>query len=378
MRIPSATGIVLAAALTAGCATAGPRPLEHPELQNQLGQLGVEGRTYHIDLADTQSIHLHDVHLMGQDLVVEDIHGHLTCLDATTLMPRWDYYGMPTHFDERPSVTPSDIVGVAGGKLFVIARHNGTIMGDPVRVDAVLSARPVATSSTLYAPVYAAARGDDKLITVSLGSGFQGWGFYSDDAIVADMAKGGTGDSALIYAATSAGALVAYPANLASQPKPEPAWIGHAAAPVRRDLVVNGDDLGVVTSDGRLICMDRITGRPRWEAYPSSGELAGSSAQFSDTHVFYVCGGELRAFDRATGRKAWALEGATEYAATRGDRVIVRMGNGGLYMAVDAESGETVGMANLGDAHIVPQATVDATVYTVGAQGLIMAVESGF
>ena len=117
MRIPSATGIVLAAALTAGCATAGPRPLEHPELQNQLGQLGVEGRTYHIDLADTQSIHLHDVHLMGQDLVVEDIHGHLTCLDATTLMPRWDYYGMPTHFDERPSVTPSDIVGVAGGKL---------------------------------------------------------------------------------------------------------------------------------------------------------------------------------------------------------------------------------------------------------------------
>lgn len=376
MRIPSATGIVLAAALTAGCATAGPRPLDHNALESALGELGIEGRAYHIDLADTQSIHLHDVHHDGQDLIVEDIHGHLTCLDAGTLMPKWDYYGMNGPFDEAPSFTATDLIGVSGGKLFVVARKNGTIDGDPMRVDAVLSARPVSTGSTLYAPVFASAIGDDKMITVSLGSGFQGWGYYADDDILADMAKGGSGESTLIYMATTAGALFAFPAELASQPKPQPAWIAHAAAPVRRSLVVDGDDLGVVVSDGRLMCLDRITGRARWEAYPEPGELAGSSAQFSDSHVFYVCGGQLRAYDRATGRMAWALDGATEYAATRGDRVICHMQDG-LYVSVDAASGEIKGTANLGNAQILPAVAADSTVYAVTDDGLLMAVEFG-
>jgi outer membrane protein assembly factor BamB len=375
MRLAYAAGVLALATLATGCATA-PRQDTDKVLKRTLDALGVEGRSYAMDLSMAASVHVKNVHRAGGDLLLEDIHGHLTYVDGTTLTPKWDYYGLGQPFDVKPDLTPSAIIGLAGGKLYVISRHNGTIDGDPMFVDVIPSAAPVSTDSTLYVPTYATPTGDDTVTAVSLGSGFKGWGVKTNEFVVADMAKGGTQGGDTLYFATANGAIFAYPTKLASEPRPEPAWSAHAYSPIRHNLVVDGDDLGVVTADGRLICYDRVTGNVRWEVYPDSGERAGSRAQFGPNHTFYVCGNELRAFDRETGRRAWSHREADRFLAQRGDRVLV--GNGKRIWALNATSGKVISCVNAPGVIIVPDSTADQTVYAVSPTGVIVAVELGW
>ena len=212
---------------------------------------------------------------------------------------------------------------------------------------------------------------------MSLGSGYRGWGWTATSDVTANMAKGGPGGGDTFYFATTDGSIYAFPTALASRSAPNPAWTAHAKADIYLDLAVDGDDLAVVTSDARLICFDRITGNVHWEAYPNHNENAGSPAQFSSKNVFYRVGGELRAYDRATGKMAWAVEGATAYLAERDDHMLLK-GEGSTFYSVITATGEVIEEADMPGVTIPSSVAANGTVHVVTHDGLLVAVEYGW
>lgn len=377
MRLASAIGLVALALTGAACRTAATRPSGEKELAAKLRELGIEGKTYSNDLGQVASIHLGKVYNVDDDLLLEDIHGHLTYVDGATLNPRWEFYGLPRPFEKSPDSTPSAIIGLSGGKVFVISRGNGALDGEPHRVDVVPSGAPVATDQTIYVPTYPTPSGNKTVYAISLGSGYMGWGWRTNSTVVGGMAKGGPGGGDEFYYATSDGMLYAFPTYPATERTPEVGWTANLHGTVTNDLALDGGDLAVVLTDGRLVLVDRITGTVRWEAYANGSETAVGSATFSKSHVFYVCGGELRAFARDTGTKAWGVKGATAFIAERGGRMLLAGGKGEV-ISVDKKSGAILGRASVAGWTFPRRGTPDATIYAVSTRGELLSVESGF
>ncbi len=377
MRLASATGFLAVALLATACGSTPRRAPGDVSIGKQLASLGFEGRTYMHDLSEAASVNVHAVHRMDDDLLIEDLHGHLTYVDGSSLNVSWEFYGLPRPFSHAPSFTPSAIVGIADGWLFVISRANGVPSPDPRVVDVIPSASPVANDTTIYVPTYPTPAGNKTVYAISLGSGYQGWGQRTHSDVTADMAKGGQLGGDTIYFATETGEVYAFPAYVATERKPEAAWTAHAQSHVRYDLSVSGEDLGVVTDDGRMICYDRITGGVRWEAYGNNGERAEGAAQFSENHAFYRRAGSFHAYARDTGTPAWSIEGATTFLAERDDKMLIGA-PGGVVMSVDTATGKVLGRAHLPGVRFPAQPVKNGTVHVVTNHGLLMAVEYGW
>ncbi len=375
MRLASAFVVVALALTTAACRTAADRPSGDKGLASSLARLGVEGKTYVNDLGQVSSIHLGKVYAVGSDFLVEDIHGHLTYLDGATLNPRWEYYGLPRPFDQAPDSTASSIIGVSGGKLFVLSRDNGTTDVEPRRIDVVASTSPVATDSTIYVPTFPTPSGNKTVQSVSIATGYLGWGVRTDADILGGMVKSDHGDE--FYFGTTSGNVYAYPTYTATAAANDVGWSTNLHGGITSALACDGADLAVVMNDGRLVCLDRVTGKARWEAYAGGRESAEGPAMFSAKLVFYRCGGELRAFARDTGDKAWAVKGATGFIAERGGRMLLS-GAGGELISVDKKTGEVLGRADGRGWTFPRRATPDSTIYAISTYGAVMAVEMGF
>lgn len=375
MRLLSATSWLVLGLATAACQST-PTPSDD-QIQTSLEALGVDGKTYVHDLGETSTIHVHAVHQMDGDFLIEDVHGDLTYVDGNTLNVRWEFYGLDEPFAHAPSHTPSAIIGISGDMMHVITRDAGIPSPAPRWIDIIPSSAPVATDSTMYVATYPTPAGNKTVYSVGLGSGYIGWGARVNGDVVANLAKGGPLGGDTFYFATTTGALFAYPTYAATERNPEPAWQTHAAADVRYDLTVDGDDLGVVAGDGRLVCYDRITGNVRWEAYPAAGEYPESAAQFSDAHAFYRRGGKLYAFDRATGAQLWSVPGARNYVAQRDGRVLLTA-DGDMVLSVDAASGEVKAKAHMPHVSLPAQRAKNGTVVVITDDGLMVAVEYGW
>ncbi len=375
MRLASATAWLMLGLATAACRST-PAPSDD-DITARLAALGVEGKTYVHDLGETASIQVHAVHEMDGDFLIEDVHGDLTYVDGATLNVRWEYYGLDEPFVEAPSATPSAIIGISNDQLHVITRDAGVPSPAPRWVDVIPSAAPVANDSTMYVATYPTPSGNRTVYSIGLGSGFKGWGARTRGDVIAAMAKGGSLGGDTFYFATTNGAIFAYPTYAATERNPEPAWQGHAASPVRFDLTVDGDDLGVVTDDGRMICYDRITGNVRWEAYPAIGAHAESAPQFSDTLAFYRRGGKLWAFDRATGAPQWSVDEAESFVAQRGDRILLTAEED-MVVSVDAATGEVQARASMPHVIFPTQRVKDGTVTAITDTGMLVSVELGW
>ena len=387
MRLPSAFVVLTVAALAAGCSIpVAPSPRPDPAIAS-LKDLGVEGRTYVSDLGAEKSFRLNRVFTIGDDLLLEDINGHLTYLDGATLAPRWAYYGLPRPFDESPDWTESSIIGLSKDRVYVLSRRNGLEELDPATASVVPSAAPVANDTTLYIPTYRTPGGNKTVVAVNLADGYRGWGIRTEDDVEVDLAKAGLHGGDMVYAATAGGDLYGIPAFVATKRDPEPAWTVNLRTGIHRNISVAGDDLGVVTDDNRLVVLDRITGGYRWEAFPNSGDRAASGAQFSTRHAFYSCGGEFRAFDRATGAKAWAVKGAAAFVAERGSRTILTDGEGTL-IAVETSSGKVLGHRAMPGWRFptrnkplpknADDKVPDMTIIGVSGAGMVIGVETGW
>jgi outer membrane protein assembly factor BamB len=377
MRLASAIAVVALALTTAACRTALGHPAEDKDLASRLRELGIEGKTYANDLGQVATKRIEHVYVIGPDLLLEDIHGHLTYIDGATLNPRWEYYGMPRGFDKKPDYTPSSIIGIAGGKLFVISRNNGTTDLEPRRIDIVPSGAPVATDSTIYVPTFPTPSGNKTVQASSIATGFMGWGWRTNADIVGGMAKSGPGAGDEFYFAASDGMLYAFPTYSATAATTDIGWSTNIHGAVLSDLAIDGPDLAVVATDGRLICLDRVTGSVRWEAYAGGRERTEGNAMFSAKLLMYRCGGELRAFARDTGAKVWAVKEATGFVAERGGRILLT-GPGGRLISVDKKTGEVLGHAVATGWTFPACVTPDSTLYAVSMNGDIMSVETGF
>lgn len=380
MRLPSALVVLASTALGAlapGCAIpVAPAPKPEPALAS-LKDLGVEGRTYVADLAADRAFHVHRVHPAGDDLLVEDLKGGLVYIDGKTLNPRWAYFGLPQTFDRAPDVSESLVVGVSKGMIHAVTRDAGVEIFEPRAIPVVPSAGIVANETTAYVPTYRTGTGNKTVVAVNLADGYVGWGIRTDTEVTLDLAKSGLHGGDIFYVASSSGVVQGVPTYPATKRDPEAAWVTNLRSRIRHRLTVSGDDLGVVTDDNRLVCLDRITGNPRWEVYPDAGEKADSEAQFSPSLAFYVCGGELRAFDRATGARAWAVKGPSHFVAQRGARTILTDGRGTLW-AVETKSGKVLGSKSMPGWKFPVRSTADATVVGVSNAGMIIAVETGW
>jgi outer membrane protein assembly factor BamB len=346
-------------------------------VREALKDLGVEGKSYVNDLGAVSSVHLNHVYLMGDDLLVEDIHGHLTYVDGGTLFARWEYHGLPRPFDAQPCATSSAVVGVAAGRLYVLSRSAGIEEIAPRMVPVVPSAAPVADDSTLFVPTYKTAATNKTLQSVSLGSGYAGWGWRTNTDIVNDLAISGVAGSSIVYACTTEGAVLAFPASVATTRDVEPLWTTSLHAQIVADPVLAGDDLGLITKDGRLVVLDRLGGSLRWEAYANPGERTSGDPQFGPSHAYYVCGGELRAFDRATGAQAWTLKGAVRFVAERGTRTLLE-GEGGTLYSVETKTGKVLSKKSFPGWTFPTRAAKDATFLAISNRGMLVSVESGW
>ena len=369
----------LAALSVAACGRVPMRP-RAPQIETVRGQVesfGLEGRTYVHDLGDSSSVYVHAVHRIGNDLMLEDIHGRITYVDGDSLNVAWEYYGLDKPFTSRPTFTPSTVMGISEDKLHVLTRGAGIPDPPPRRVDVIPSSAPVATDSTLYVATYPTPAGNKTVYAVSLGSGYIGWGFRTRSPIATDLAKGGQGAGDTFYFATESGEVYAFPTYEATESNPAPAWTAHAYAGVRRNILVDGDDLAVVADDGRLILYDRVTGHVRWEAYPDVGQVPQSDPMFTTSYVYYRRGGALHAYDRSNGSPLWAAPGATRVVAERDDFVLVETTPGSL-CKLDAATGELIGKKSFKGVHFPTQPVRNGTIQAVTSRGLLFAVEHGW
>lgn len=377
MRLPSAFVVLAVAAFAAGCSIpVAPSPKPDPAIA-ALKDLGVDGRTYVSDLGADRAFRLNRVFPAGDDLVIEDISGGLTYIDGKTLMPRWAYFGLPRTFDEAPDASETLFVGVAKSKVYVLSRRTGAEVIAPSEIAVVPSAGAVANETTLYVPTYRTPSGNKTVVSVNLADGYVGWGFQTGDDVEVDLAKGGPHGGDMMYVASAAGVLYGVPTYAATARTTDPSWTVNLRSGVHKQITVAGDDLGVVTDDHRLMCLDRITGTIRWEVYPSSGEQASSGAQFSSKQAFFVCGGETRAYDRATGAMAWSAKGGWSFVAERGTRTIFADGKGTL-AALDTATGKVLGTKSMPGWTFPARHTPDATIVGISNAGMVVSVETGW
>lgn len=377
MRLPSALILAAAATVLASCSIPVAQPQRPEPTLASLRELGVEGKHYFADYGADRAYKLNRVWAIGNDLLLEDVTGSLLYMDGTTMTPKWAYHGLPRTFDRAPDYTDTMVVGVCKGRVYALTRRAGVEVIDPAPVAMVPSGGVVASESTLYVPTFRTPRGNKTILSVNLADGYQGWGLRTQADIVVDLAKAGIGGGDIVYAATEDGTIHGIPMYVANKLDPEPAWTTSVHAGIHRNLAVAGEDLGVVTDDSRLVCLDRITGAQRWTAYPGPGEEAASAAQFSPSNAYYVCGGEMRAYDRATGMHRWSHKHATTFVAERGMRTILSDGKGTLF-AVETASGKQLGWKSMPGWRFPARAAKDATVVGVSNTGMVVAVETGF
>ncbi len=382
MRLLSASLVAGLALASTGCAfsfgraSGSARPSAEP-VRETLKALGVEGRSYVNDLGAVASVQVHRIHAIENDLLVEDIHGHLSYIDGATLFPRWAYTGLGGNFEGKPCATATAVVGVSKGRIHVLSRNAGVDEIAPRLVPVVPSGGLAATESTAYVPTWRTPDGSKTLQSVSLGSGYVGWGVRTETEIRTDLLIGGAAGSEVVYCATTGGSVLAFPASDASRREVDPAWTLSVHSQILRNMALDGGDLGIVTEDHRLMCVDRITGAIRWEAFRASGEKSEGSAQFSPSHAFYVCGGELRAYDRGTGALAWTAKGATRFVAERGMRTLLA-GPGGKLVSVETKSGKVLGSKSLPGWSFPTRSAQNATVIGISDRGMLVSVETGF
>lgn len=377
MRLPSAFGLITVATLAAGCyIPVAPAARPEPAVA-AMKHLGVEGKTYWSDLGADRVFKVGHVWDVGGDILIEDIYGGLVYLDGVTLNPRWTYLGLARPFDRAPDFTETAVAGISKGRLHVISRRNGLDALEPAPVSVIASAGVVANDTTMYVPTFRTPSGNWTIQSVNVADGYQGWGWRTSADIVVDLAKAGPNGGDMFYAATEDGTVLGFPTHVATARDHEPSWQMTLRTGIHRRMAISGDDIGIVTDDNALACLDRITGGIRWERFADSGERAASSAQFSSKHAFYAIAGELRAFDRATGARVWSVKGANRFVAERGARTLLT-DDGGNLIAVETKTGKVLGAKPMRGWHLPTRPVPDATVVAISNEGIVIAVETGF
>ena len=101
--------------------------------------------------------------------------------------------------------------------------------------------------------------------------------------------------------------LTCFTKNLTAQPaveNPQVKWRFKTSGPIRADAVVDGQQIFVASTDGRLYSLRKRDGGQLW-AYESGGALAGEPAVSANTVVVISRDNNVHAVNRKTGQVKW-------------------------------------------------------------------------
>jgi outer membrane protein assembly factor BamB len=113
--------------------------------------------------------------------------------------------------------------------------------------------------------------------------------------------------------------------------------------PIVADLAVDESGVYVPSTDSRLYCLNRATGRLKWQYY--AGAALRDAATVTATQVFLpVPEGGIAAFNKGDGefnrRPLWLAAGMSQFLAEDDKLVYLRRGSDNAIVAVDKQTGE--------------------------------------
>jgi len=233
--------------------------------------------------------------------------------------PKWTFGRLELPPVFPPSEGPTAVAILTRDRLWIIDRQTGSLLNRKT-LSITPSAPPVLSRST----VYVASLSDNRIHTVAISDGSEGWRVRLGSPIVAAPVMGGTVGRPTLHLATQKGTVIAFDALAAAAPPPnEELWKRSLAGGVVADLSTNNDDSVVYVSseDFSLHAYRAATGEKIW-AY-AAGRVLNTSATDVNGVVFQKNGEDLVAIDGESGAEKWKIKGATRPVCRWGDQYLV-------------------------------------------------------
>jgi outer membrane protein assembly factor BamB len=178
-----------------------------------------------------------------------------------------------------------------------------------------------------------------------------------------------------IYVASEGGTV--YAVNAVRAPIwSTPGNVFRTDGPVVADIKVDDTGVYVASTDTKLYCIDRLTGRIKWQYY-AGRPLTTPPVLTSDRVYQFVRGQGLVALDKRTGEPSrqplWALDDAREFLAEDEAHTYVAMRDGRI-AAVDRTSGEIRFRSQRRDFDVFVANTRDGMIYAARRDGTVIGV----
>ncbi len=306
----------LAVALAVGCESV-------PENSMSSGAKPISGETSLPFTKEAWSIppipggEIADLYL-DRDLLIAVTRNYETHAIGLDGMPRWVNSELTEPPRNRASSSPSNITILSGFDLLALDRRVGKTLRK-IRLPFSPSGPPANSETTAYIASFT----DQKVHSVSIRDGSQGWSFRTTATVTSRPVLGGTFPRQILYLAAEDGTITAIEAlDADSLPPVGPAWQAKAHGRITADLVLSGNLLFVASEDYSLYAIDRVTGEIRW-SYPAGLPLTKSPAATADV-VYQPTPAGVVAIAAADGRE--------RYQIPRVERFLVQMGKRTLFL----------------------------------------------
>jgi outer membrane protein assembly factor BamB len=149
--------------------------------------------------------------------------------------------------------------------------------------------------------------------------------------------------------------------------------------PIQADLAVDANGVYVASTDSRLYCLNRATGRLRWQFYASTALTDGPVV----TKAFLyqpIPGQGIAAIPNGEGaynrKPSWVALGMTQYLAEDDKLVYLRRGADNVIVAVDKQSGEQRFESNRRDlVAFAINRKADGTIFAASKTNRVLAIK---
>ncbi len=302
---------------------------------------------------------LESIHLLEDALYLRSSMNQIVALNGVG-MPRWIFTRMELPPEFPPVVGPTAVAFITRDKLWLIDRNTGDLLNMKT-LSFIPSGPPALSQSTAYVP----SLGDNRIYSISIADGSEGWRIRLESPIKAAPVMGGSvGRPVLIIAternkATKTGKVLAYEAMDAGAPAPEkPLWEKDLPDGVVADLTLSIDKSTVFVSseDYALYAFNVATGEKRWSYHAgrplrtSAHEVKASAADAG--MMFQKNGDDLFAIASDSGEVKWSLKGGLGPVCKWGDQYLV-LGAGNTVQRISNTSGDEEASMAVGEDFIV-------------------------
>jgi outer membrane protein assembly factor BamB len=233
--------------------------------------------------------------------------------------PKWTFGRLELPPVFPPAEGPTAVAILTRDRLWIVDRETGSLLNRKT-LSFTPSAPPVLSRSTIYIP----SLSDNRIHTVAISDGSEGWRVRLGSPIAAAPAIAGTVGRPTLHVATQKGTVIAFDALAAAAPPPtQELWKRSLADGVVADLATSIDASIVYVSseDFALHAFRASTGEKVWSY--AAGRSLNTHATDVNGVVFQKNGGQLVAIDGETGDEKWSIDGGMRPVCRWGDHYLV-------------------------------------------------------